>query len=363
MEKLVLIVTPDYVPEAGGTYAAVRDQIVMQRKVGLRTGVWANRGDGIENVWTRFQEIPWQEVAAINFAAVWHPFHALSWMKSRHLRKPFVVSPHGMFEPYILSRRPRIKSLARVLYQNRIVRDAVLLHATSEAEATNLRTVFPCASVRVIPNAIDTSLFAPATPSARTQDSASTQEPRSRRMLFVSRLHPKKRILELVRWWIASCDQFPEWKLIVASPLPTDPYSQSMHALLTSSPKGGALEWAGFLRGTDLVKEYHNSELFVLPTLSENFGNVIGEALACGLPVVTTTGAPWPILHSEDCGWWTNVDIESFFVGLRTALTESSVSLNAKGARGSRWVAENLAGDALAPRWADLWSEVTLLGV
>ncbi|MEZ5591148.1 MAG: glycosyltransferase [Gammaproteobacteria bacterium] len=47
-----------------------------------------------------------------------------------------------------------------------------------------------------------------------------------------------------------------------------------------------------------------SADLFVLPSFSENFGVVIAEALAHGVPVITTRGTPWKGLLQHGCGWW-----------------------------------------------------------
>ncbi|UCS95683.1 glycosyltransferase [Echinicola marina] len=55
--------------------------------------------------------------------------------------------------------------------------------------------------------------------------------------------------------------------------------------------------------GEDKIKTYHRADLFVLPTYSENFGILLAEALACGVPVITTKGTPWEDLSIYGAGW------------------------------------------------------------
>ena len=80
------------------------------------------------------------------------------------------------------------------------------------------------------------------------------------------------------------------------------------------------------------------SELFVLPTISENFGLVIGEALSHKLPVITTTGAPWPGIAEHGCGWWIDPSQHALVDTLRESLPLTRAELAARGDRGAAWI-------------------------
>ena len=79
---------------------------------------------------------------------------------------------------------------------------------------------------------------------------------------------------------------------------------------------------------------FFDSELFVLPTHSESFGIVVAEALAHGLPVLTTTGSPWSMLPEQGCGWWVEATVDGIAEALRQATTLDPEELYAMGAKG-----------------------------
>ena len=74
-----------------------------------------------------------------------------------------------------------------------------------------------------------------------------------------------------------------------------------------------------------------DADLFVLPTHSESFGMVVAEALAHGLPVLTTTAAPWSILRERGCGWWVDATVDGIAEGLRQATSLDSETLRVDG--------------------------------
>jgi len=94
------------------------------------------------------------------------------------------------------------------------------------------------------------------------------------------------------------------------------------------------------LDGDDKVCALANSELFVLPTHSENFGLVIGEALAFGTPVITTKAAPWRDLETHHCGWWIENDPEALTAALAQAMSLSIEQRREMGRKGRQLVAD-----------------------
>jgi glycosyltransferase involved in cell wall biosynthesis len=79
---------------------------------------------------------------------------------------------------------------------------------------------------------------------------------------------------------------------------------------------------------------FRSASAFVLPTHSENFGNVVAEALIRGLPVITTTGTPWSELIPKGCGWYVEPNVGGLMNALAEATAMDQDTLREMGARG-----------------------------
>ena len=112
---------------------------------------------------------------------------------------PYVIAPRGMLEPWSLQQKWLKKRIARWLYQDRDLKCAAALHATAESEAEQFRKLGFKNSIIVSPNGVNVP----------KKDKNSTfqlqlktpTDPDHRRVLFVSRMHPKKGVMELVEAW------------------------------------------------------------------------------------------------------------------------------------------------------------------
>jgi len=151
----------------------------------------------------------------------------------------------------------------------------------------------------------------------------------------LSRIHPKKGLINLIDAWARVR---PEgWRLVIAGP-DEGGYQAEVAERIRTSGVGEQVSFVGAVEGEAKAALYRNADLFVLPTFSENFGVVVAEALAYGLPVLTTRGAPWADLETHNCGWWIDTGVEPLAQALREAMALSDEQRHAMGARGRDYV-------------------------
>ena len=74
--------------------------------------------------------------------------------------------------------------------------------------------------------------------------------------------------------------------------------------------------------------------MLAVPSNFENFGNIIPEALAYGVPVIASTGTPWQDLEKHHCGWWVNNSVDTLTDTLLEAQKLSPEDLAAMGRNG-----------------------------
>lgn len=269
-------------------------------------------------------------------------FAAARW--SRRNGKPFVASVHGMLEPWSLQQSGFKKRIARRLYQDRLLRKAGCLRATSEMEAENIRKAGFLNPIAVVPN----GMVLPERPQIEPRPSTRS----IRRALFVSRLHPKKGLMNLIAAWgrVRPVD----WKLTIIG-ADEGGYGQQLKTAIFAAGLQESIQILGPIWGPERFRYYWEADLFVLPSFSENFGMVVAEALSCEVPVITTKGLPWSELEQHRCGWWIDIGVEPLAEALRTATERSDAQLNEMGKRGRNLIAENYMWDKSAKKMTSVY--------
>ena len=248
---------------------------------------------------------------------------------------PLVISPRGMLEPWSLSHKALKKRVAWAAFQRRDLERAALVHATSEMEANHLRELGVSLPIAVIPNGVDVP----------DQRSEGKEERHPRVCLFLSRLHPKKGVVNLVDTW--STVRPPGWHLVVAGS--GDPaYIRVVKDLIRDRGLKDCISLVGY--ADDGMKRvlFSQVDLFVLPSFSENFGVVVAEALAHAVPVVTTTGTPWSVLREAGCGWWVDPTVEGLSRALEEATALTPEERRRMGQIGRELVRKQFSWDHLA---------------
>jgi glycosyltransferase involved in cell wall biosynthesis len=245
---------------------------------------------------------------------------------------PLVISPRGMLEDWALGRSRIKKFVAWSLFERVNLRSAALFHVTSEMEAQSLRRLGLDQPIAIIPNGVEIP-DRNANPNRQDLERKYPELAGKRWLLFLSRIHPKKGVSELLRVWHKIHDDFREWHLILAGP-DLDGYAKGKQREALNYQLMDRVTFTGMLSGPERAAALTNSDLFVLPTHSENFGIAIAEALAFGLPVITTKGAPWKELIAHECGWWIDLGHAELMQCLKSALPLSKAELSAMGERG-----------------------------
>lgn len=251
----------------------------------------------------------------------------------RRTRTPLVISPRGMMSGWAYTHRRWRKRLAELCVHPGAFRAAAGWHATSPEEAEDIRRLGFTQPVCVAPNGVEPP---PAPGQARARDTWQARCPAARRRpvaLFYSRFHRKKRVRELIDLWLSA--PRGDWLLLLVG-LPEEFSIDEIRGWLASANAGDRI---AVFDGAGQPPPYAIASLFLLPSHSENFGLVVAEALAHGLPALVTDTTPWRALIGQEAGWC--VSWADYPAALQTALGLPPADLAACGARGRAWVLEN----------------------
>ena len=290
---------------------------------------------------------------------LWLPFNHTVFAVAHQRSVPLVSGPRGMLEPWSFKHKGWKKRVAWWLYQRRGIAAAKVIHATSVQEADGLRALGLTNPIAVIPNGVEVPVLqcfggSVVQSEGEISRSESTEPPKYRNTevpkhrntaLFLSRIHPKKGLLNLISAWAAV--RPATWRLIICGP-DEGRHAEVVRSAVEANGLAGQIELRPAIYGVEKESLMMSADLFVLPTFSENFGIAIAEALAAGVPVITTKGTPWEELLAHRCGWWVDIGVESLVAALREAMALSDGERREMGARGRRLVEEQYSWPRIA---------------
>jgi glycosyltransferase involved in cell wall biosynthesis len=225
----------------------------------------------------------------------------------RHLRLipwlPIVLAPRGEFSPGALQvkagRKRAFLAASRVL---RLHRD-VLWQASTPLEADDIRRAVGAVerdgSSRIVVAPIIASPRPPAAAAAGTA-AARGKHPGRLRVVFLSRISRKKNLLgalQVLQGVRGSVE------LSIYGPIEDEPYWRRCRALIDVLPANARATYRGAVAAADVPAVLAGHDLFFLPTLGENYGHVIREALAAATPVLISDQTPWRNLAAAQVGW------------------------------------------------------------
>jgi glycosyltransferase involved in cell wall biosynthesis len=122
-------------------------------------------------------------------------------------------------------------------------------------------------------------------------------------------------------------------------------YSDTIRARVRQLGLSENVRMVGHVDGEDKERLFDNADVLVVPSHTENFGMVVAEALAHGIPVIASRGTPWKRLEEMGCGLW----VDNSPASLASAIMRiSSMPLRQMGLRGKDWMQKEFAWDYVA---------------
>lgn len=299
------------------------------------------------------------DFVVIHSHSLWNYTSYLAWSASVKYSKPLIISVRGNLYSWNLNKSAIKKKLAMFLFQMKMFNDAKCIHATEINEVKAIRDVGIKTPIALIPNGIDTNEFDMNYMSRNEALSHLSFDPEKRYILFMSRIDEKKGVEILIRAFILIHEEFPDFELLIVGPVNDKNYFNKLIAMVSNSNLESKIKFLGMATGVDRLAYYFASDIFVLPTHSENFGMVIGEALAAKRPVITTTGAPWMSLNSSNSGWCIELSLANLTNTLKQALSLSDEDLQLMGNNGYELVKQNYSWSSVGKKMQILYEWVS----
>lgn len=281
-----------------------------------------------------------EEADLVHLTAVYNFPTLPTMLACRSFGRPLVWSPRGALQRWPGARRTLAKAAAEAVLRLVLPRETVL-HVTSDAEREATRARFPETEVAVVPNGVAVPPTPPKKPRVR-----------GRHLLFLGRLDPKKGVENLLRAVALLRDGGRDgWRLTVAGSGRPD-YEAGLRRLARDLDVADAVSFVGAVHGRAKEEAFSEADLMVVPSHVENFGMVVAEGLAHGLPVVASRGTPWSALERYGCGLWVDNDPVSLQNAVRRM---AKMPLAEMGARGRRWMEEEFSWETVGQRMLEVY--------
>ncbi|MGN1401812.1 MAG: glycosyltransferase [Bacillus sp. (in: firmicutes)] len=338
MKKKVLIMAGYYVPsvKGGGPIQSIKNLVenlsdrldfyivAADRDLGdtkpfqdIKADEWVQVGKA-NVIYTDYSELNWRKTAqiinSINYDVIYlNSFFSykdsivpmLLSKTKRIRRKPIVLAPRGQFSPGALDLKSTKKKLFMKIMKALSFYKNVTWHATADSEKKDIEAVFDNTKKILVAKNLTSNY------EKLIYKKNVVKNKGELKVVFVSRIHPKKNLkkaIELLKTVKG------EIEFNIYGPLEDKLYWSKCESEIKKLPSNIRVAYKGIVNHDEVLEIFKAHHVFLFPTLGENFGHVISEALIGGCPVIISDQTPWRGLENNNVGWDIELYDENKFV-------------------------------------------------
>lgn len=352
----------------GGVFEAVVAQAKMLADAGAEPVVFALRDEHSETDHHRFGNVPvhlgdvvgprqvgWSpglermlaaaDLDLLHLHGIWTATSHLAARWAQKTGRPYIISPHGMLDPWITSRNRPKKWIAKRGYEQRSWALATVFHALTAAEAVDIAHETNRDAV-VIPNAVEYN------------DIPARAAPDQRSIVYLGRIHSKKNIDALIEGWRLLVDQSAAATLpLIIAGWGDDIDVSALNARLAAlaDPR---ISFIGPVYGADKQQLIMGAAVVALPSHSEGLPMVILESWAAGVP--TAMSAHCHLSEGFEVGAAVNSGTEpqTIATALATLLNEDTETRASRSAAARRLIVERFAVPVVRTAWLSAYARL-----
>jgi glycosyltransferase involved in cell wall biosynthesis len=290
-----------------------------------------------------------------HFHGLWNPLHSGLAHLIKFKRLPYVVSPHGMLEPWAFRSKSWKKARYFSLIEKRFLINSDAIFVTSSIERRNLAKLIDH------PNVFELSLgcLDRAGPDYSLARQRLGWASREKFILYLSRIDKKKGLDVLIDAMIAANRSWSGWTLVIVGDGDSQYRSLVQRKALSHKLNLPKLEWVGPVWGQRRWLYFQGADLFCLPTHSENFGLAVLESLHVGTPVLTTSTTPWADYRDLTGLFIAEPTTESIRDSLESAMYWlETCDIDYQRTVLHEWANENFSWDRIAPNYVDAYKKI-----
>ncbi len=235
----------------------------------------------------------------LHLHGVWDPILRAAAKTAQSKGAIYVVTPHGMLDPWCLTQKHWKKAIALRMGYRRMLNNAAFLHTLNEDESALIKPLNLTCPTRIIPNGLFLQELEALPPPGTFYNS----HPELRRrpyVLFLGRIHQKKGLDHLIAAFELVAKTCDDAALVVAGP-----DGGALYSLSSDVARRGLSQHVhvvGPLYGQDKLAALNDAAVFCLPSRQEGFSIAILEALGCGIPVVISESCHFPEVSAAGAG-------------------------------------------------------------